>query len=65
MRQNEYVADEFAYRIGFGEELAYVLDRCLCEEPQKGLLGALWATHPRNTDRVARLQELGVAYMYF
>ena len=27
MRQNEYLADEFAYKIGFGLELATVLDQ--------------------------------------
>ena len=26
MRQNEFVADEFAYNIGFGNQLAKVID---------------------------------------
>ena len=34
MRQNEYLADEFAYKIGFGLELATVLDQAgnICGE---------------------------------
>lgn len=32
MRQNEYLADEFAYKIGFGLELATVLDKGTVQE---------------------------------
>lgn len=62
MRQNEFVADEYAYRIGFGYSLARVLDGCLCSAPGRGLLQALYATHPHSDDRVGRLQDLGVVY---
>ncbi len=62
MRQNEYVADEYAYSLGFGNSLALVLDSNLCTKPQNGLLNALYATHPHTDDRIARLQELGSSY---
>lgn len=62
MRQNEYVADEYAYNIGFGKELATVLDDSLCSSPESGLLKALYATHPCSDDRIANLQKLGVEY---
>lgn len=62
MRKNEFVADEYAYRIGFGDGLARVLDSHLCSVPDNGLLKALYSTHPHSDDRVARLQELGATY---
>lgn len=62
MRANEYVADEYAYTIGFGYQLAYVLDSVMTNKPENGLLRALYSTHPDNDDRVARLQGLGVGY---
>ena len=62
MRQNEYVADEFAYRLGYGNILASILDRQMCSKPQNGLLKALYATHPHSDDRIARLQKLGATY---
>lgn len=62
MRQNEYLADKFAYRIGFGLELATVLDQHLSDVPNDGFLKALYSTHPCNDDRVAALQNLGVPY---
>lgn len=62
MRQNELVADEFAAKIGFGYELAFALDNQLCDVPHNGFLNALYDSHPRNDDRIAALQELGVGY---
>lgn len=62
MRQNEYVADEYAFRLGYGATLASVLDRHMCSQPNNGLLKALYATHPHSDDRVARLQDLGAEY---
>lgn len=62
MRQNEYVADEYAYKLGYGATLASVLDRHMCSAPDNGLLRALYATHPHSDDRIARLQELGAEY---
>jgi heat shock protein HtpX len=65
MRQNEFVADEYAYSIGYGDMLAYVLDRNMCSQPKNGLLKALYSTHPNNDDRVARLQKCGSNYSRF
>lgn len=62
MRQNEYLADEYAYKLGYGNILAYLLDQKLSSAPQKGLLKALYAKHPSNDDRITRLQELGATY---
>lgn len=62
MRQNEFIADEYANRIGFGLELAQVIDQHLCDVPRKGFFNALYNTHPYNDDRVAALQNLGVPY---
>lgn len=62
MRQNEFVADEYAQKIGFGMELAKVLDQHLCDVPHKGFFKALYNTHPYNDDRIVALQNLGVPY---
>lgn len=62
MRQNEYVADEYAFQLGYGIILASVLDKHMCSAPENGLLKALYATHPQSDDRIARLQELGAEY---
>lgn len=62
MRQNEYIADEYAHKIGFGVELAKVLDQHFCDVPHEGFFKALYNTHPYNDDRVAALQNMGVPY---
>lgn len=62
MRQNEFIADEYAYKLGFGNELARVLDNELCSNPENGLLKALYSTHPPTDDRIAHLQDLGSVY---
>lgn len=62
MRQNEYVADQFAAEIGFGYDLAYSLDHKMCDVPHNGFLSALYDTHPRNDDRIAALQNYGINY---
>ena len=62
MRQNEYVADDYAFQLGYGATLASVLDRHMCSQPNNGLLKALYATHPHSDDRVARLQDMGAEY---
>ena len=61
-RQNEFQADEFAYKCGYGDSLAEVLDN-LEEGSEKGLWANLASTHPDTDDRIARLQELGSSYM--
>ncbi len=65
MRQNEFVADGFAYDLGHGEMLASVLDKHMCTAPSGGLLKALYSPHPHSHDRIAHLQELGVSYSCF
>ncbi len=62
MRQNEFVADEYAYKLGYGVILANVLDKHMCSVPENGLLKALYSTHPHSDDRVAHLQHLGANY---
>ena len=62
MRKNEFVADEYAYKLGYGTVLASVLDKQMCSAPGDGLLKALYSTHPHSDDRIARLQELGANY---
>jgi len=60
-RQNEYLADEFAFKCGYGDSLAAVLDT-FTGSSQKGLWANLASSHPDSDDRIARLQELGSSY---
>ena len=62
MRKNEYIADEYAMELGYGYELAFVLDNNMMTLPENGLIKALYSTHPSNDDRIARLQDFGVNY---
>lgn len=63
MRANEYVADEYAYKIGFGYQLASVLDKIHVSDPSSnGFFRVLNSTHPDYNDRIAKLQNLGVNY---
>lgn len=60
-RQNEYEADAFAYEIGFGNQLAAVLDKL--ESPQTStLITTLLSSHPSNNERIGRLQIMGATY---
>lgn len=61
-RNNEFVADEFAFRIGFGEQLAWALDNLIDCAPNGSFLKLLYSSHPRKDEGIARLQELGAAY---
>ena len=62
-RMNEYVADKYAYEIGFGLGLAKALEIIEGEQlPQNGLIRALYHSHPNYNERIAKLQELGVNY---
>ncbi|MBR6089437.1 MAG: M48 family metalloprotease [Anaerolineaceae bacterium] len=60
-RNNEFEADEFAYRLGYGEPLCYMLDSVRGVKAQ-GLFANLASSHPDTDQRIARLQELGVNY---
>lgn len=61
-RANEYVADKYAYEIGYGYELAQVLDSIGTGVPQSTLMKALYSSHPETNDRIGKLQEMGVPY---
>ena len=65
MRSNEFAADKYAAEIGFGSELALVLDTIDTSTPSNGLLRALYATHPNVHDRVGALQNMGVPYSQY
>ena len=62
MRKTEYVADEFAYKMGYGDNLISLLDHLdsLDDEGYEasGLFANLASTHPDTDLRVANIQEL-------
>lgn len=62
MRENEYLADEYALMLGYGNPLAGVIDNCFCTEPSSKFFKVLYSTHPSNDSRIAHLQELGSIY---
>lgn len=62
MRENEYLADEYAFKLGYGDSLSYVIDNCLANEPSNSFFKVLYSTHPSNNSRIAHLQELGANY---
>ncbi len=61
-RANEYAADEYAFNIGYGDELAEALDRLTMGTPQATFLKMLSSSHPEPGDRIGKLQALGVSY---
>lgn len=60
-RQNEYLADEFAFELGYGNNLCSVLDTFYGGN-SKGLWANLASSHPDTNNRIAKLQELGCEY---
>ena len=63
MRSDEYKADEFAFRCGYGNSLCALLDAfsaCSCKE--KGLFASLVSSHPSEDKRIAAIQALGATY---
>ena len=60
-RANEYEADEFAFNLGYGNDLCRLLDTIGGKSP-KGLFANLASSHPHKDDRIARLQSLGANY---
>lgn len=57
-RENEFEADKFAYDLGYGEDLEFVLD-CLGDGGSgRSLWANLQSTHPENRIRIERLQQL-------
>ncbi len=63
MRANEYYADEFACKLGFGANLAYALEVIENDDTDNTFFKIINSTHPNYNDRVARLQALGADYM--
>ena len=57
-RSNEYLADEFAFDLGYGDGLRTFLGGLHSGKP-KGLFASLASSHPDNSDRIARIQALG------
>lgn len=65
-RKNEKLADEYAFRMGYGVELCQFLDTDdVGSAKAKGLWATLNSTHPDNSARIAYLQELGCSYRSF
>ena len=61
-RGNEFEADKYAFELGYGYELASVLDSIGEMYPSSSFFKALYSSHPDVNDRIAKLQELGVPY---
>lgn len=60
-RDNEYLADEFSFNLGYGNALCQLLATLPSEKP-KGLFANLASSHPQSADRIAHLQSLGATY---
>ena len=63
-RANEFEADEYAFRLGYGNALCQLFDNLDDGERSQGLFASLASTHPAANDRIQRLQELGVEYRH-
>jgi heat shock protein HtpX len=60
-RNNEFLADEFSYRAGYGEELISALYdlQAMSGGGRTSLVEHLKATHPYTAERIRRLEEMG------
>lgn len=57
-RGSEYKADEFACVLGYGAQLAMILERYIGEiPPAQSLSDIIYATHPKTVKRVARIEK--------
>lgn len=56
-RANEYLADRFAFNLGYGDELCLLLAQISGPEP-KGLFKSLVSSHPKTQKRIEKLQEM-------
>lgn len=62
-RANEYEADEFAFNLGFGNEVCALLETIDGSGAHaKGLFATLASSHPDKNERIGKLQELGATY---
>ena len=57
-RGNEYQADEFSCRLGYGNGLASMLNLLGSSPKPSGLFAALASSHPATQDRITRIQYL-------
>ncbi|MCA1060817.1 zinc metalloprotease HtpX [Rossellomorea aquimaris] len=60
VRKNEYEADAFAHKCGFGNSLIHALDRLneIDVQSAKGLWANLASSHPDPDQRIGKLQDL-------
>ena len=65
-RQNEFEADNFAYKLGYGAPLINILESLGDEEIyKKGIFATLIASHPDPDERIGMIQQLeGKTYDY-
>jgi heat shock protein HtpX len=61
-RGNEYQADEFSCRLGYGQGLMETLLSFGKGARPEGLFAALASSHPATEERVARIQTLMAQY---
>ena len=61
-RDNEYLADEFSFELGYGASLCAFLDDVAGGCKAEGVFAALASSHPDTDDRISRLQSLGCDY---
>lgn len=57
-RKNEYLADEYSYKCGYGEELCQVLESFGTGKGSTGLFAALVSSHPDNSERISKIRAL-------
>lgn len=60
-RSNEFEADEFSFKCGYGNDLCALLD-AIAGGGGKGLFATLASSHPNKNKRIAKLQALGATY---
>ena len=60
-RSEEYLADEFALKLGYAEGLCKFLDK-YSSSHSKGVFAVLSSSHPSRDDRIANLQKMGSTY---
>ena len=62
-RAEEFKADEFAFRCGYGNSLCALLDWLQAgSQKETGLFATLMSSHPDSDLRIGALQELGATY---
>lgn len=60
-RGNEFEADEFAFKLGYGNDLCILIDN-IDDSGAKGLFANLASSHPSKCKRIERLQKMGATY---